>query len=241
MTIPAETLMAYVDGELAADERARVDAEIARDPALKTYVERQQALRRGLHDAFDEILDAPLPERLLAAAKQPPPLHARLGGMLRGLTARRTLVLSGIPAAAALACGLVIGIFVSGPAGNIVPGRNGLVAHGELAVALNEQLAASPAQSAPAKIGISFRDRSGRYCRTFETGGNAGIACHAKTGWSIAMLAQTVPEANANAPYRTAASAMPDAVRASVRGMISGTPLGAEAERKARAAGWKSP
>ena len=51
MTIPAETLMAYVDGELAPEDRARVDAEIARDPALKTYVERQQILRRGLHDA----------------------------------------------------------------------------------------------------------------------------------------------------------------------------------------------
>lgn len=237
MTIPAETLMAYVDGELAAEERARVEAEIARDPALKTYVERQQTLRRGLHDAFGEVLDAPLPERLIAATQRPLSFRARLREMLRGLDTKRALVLSGIPAAAALVCGLVIGVFVGGPAGNIVPGNNGFVAHGELAVALNEQLAASPAQSA-AKIGISFRDHDGRYCRTFQTGGNAGIACHANNGWDIAMLAKSAPEANANAAYQTAASAMPDAVRNGVRGMISGAPLGADAERQARASGW---
>jgi len=239
MTIPEETLMAYVDGELPPDESTRIEAEIARDPALKAFVEKQFALRTALRDSFTEIMDAPVPERLIAAAQTPPSLRWRMRETLRGLGAKRIAILSGVPAATALAAGLVIGVFATGPAGNIVPANGGLIARGPLATALNNQLASNQ-QAGAAKIGISFRDKQGRYCRTFTASETAGVACHGGDAWHIAAMAQTGPEAGANAAYGTAASAMPDAIRSTVRGLIAGAPLNADGERQARDQGWNS-
>jgi len=235
MSVPAETLMAYVDGELAPEEAHRIEARIAANPDLKAYVEQQLALRRGLHDSFEEIITAPLPTNLLAAVSKPPSLRWRMRRALRVLATRRALIWSGIPAAAALACGVMIGVFIAAPnSADIISAPGGLVARGALSAALTGQLAARP-------IGISFRDKSGRYCRTFETGGAAslaGVACHQDGAWHIAALAQTTKEEGAGAAYQLSGSAMPDAVRSAVRGMIFDAPLDAAGERKARAHGW---
>lgn len=241
MTITTETLMAYIDGELPAEEMRRVDAEIARRPELKSYIERQLELRGTLREAFTEVLATPLPDRLLAAAAKPASWRWRLREAVRGLAARRILVLSGIPAAAALACGLTIGVLVSGPGGgDIVPIGSNLVAAGALAEALSQQLASQSVPAAYAKIGVSFRDRFGRYCRTFGTASAAGIACRESGNWQIAALAKPEGEAGGRGAYQLAASPMPDFVRQAAAGMISGVPLDAAAERKARDRGWNS-
>lgn len=239
MTIPKETLMAYVDGELPPEEAARIEAEIAREPDSKAFVEKQFALRSALHEGLAEVLGAPVPERLITATKAKPSLRWRMAETLRNLGARRIAILSGIPAAAALATGLVIGVFVTGPAGNIVPANGGLVARGALAAALSNQLAFNQ-QNAATKIGISFRDKQGHYCRTFTASETAGVACHGDGAWHIAALTQSGPETGANAAYGTAASAMPEAIRGTVRGMIAGAPLDAAGERQARDQGWNS-
>lgn len=236
MTLPTETLMAYVDGELPPEERARVEAAITADADLQAFVAQQHALRRGLHDAFDDVLATPVPEALLAAAAKPPSWRFRL----RSLGARRIALWSGIPAAAALACGLVLGVFLGGPSGDVVSGPGGLMARGPLAAALTHQLAAHPERTAMARIGITFKDKAGRFCRTFTAGQTAGIACHQGGGWHIAALAQSAPEPGADDAYQTAGSTMPDPIRSAVQGLIAGPALDAKAERAARAAGWTS-
>jgi hypothetical protein len=242
MSVQNETLMAYVDGELTAEESARVEAEIAARPELQAYVKRQRALRRGLRDAFGTILDAPLPERLLTAAARPPSRRWRMARALSSLVARRTLTWISIPAAAALACGVVIGVLVRVPnSADIAIGRDGLVARAALSTALTDQLAAQSPRTARAQIGISFRDGKGRYCRTFQTDSPAplaGVACHQGGAWHIAVLAPIPKEAGAGATFQLAGSAMPDAVRSAVRDMISGVPLDAAGEDRARAQGW---
>lgn len=240
MTITNETLMAYVDGGLSAEEIRTVEQEIARRPELKSYIERQLELRSALREAFTEVLDSPLPERLLAATAKPVSWRWRMREAIRGLAARRILMLSGIPAAAALACGLLIGVLVSGPGGtDIVPADGNIVARGALAEALSQQLAAQSVQTASAKIGISFRDRTGHYCRTFETAVAAGIACRQGGDWQIAALAKSESEAGGKSAYRPAASGMPDFVRQAAAGMISGAPLNADEERAARNRDWE--
>ena len=64
---------AYVDGELAADERRRFEDEMAGDPDLARRVERQAQLRARLSAAFDPVLAEPVPPRLERAARQPAP------------------------------------------------------------------------------------------------------------------------------------------------------------------------
>ncbi|MDE2149158.1 MAG: hypothetical protein KGJ55_04855 [Gammaproteobacteria bacterium] len=243
MTVSTEALLAYVDGELPAEEARRVEAEIATRPDLWAYVEQQRALRNGVRDAFEAILRAPVPDALLAVATRRPSLRWRIGQAWRGFATRRVLLRAGLPVAAALACGVTIGVLMTGLRGaNVVSGGGNLIARGPLAAALTDQLAARQSQDAQTRIGISFRDRSGHYCRSFETAGAApmaGVACHEGGNWRIAVLAGVTPQSGANAPYRPAGSAMPDSVRGVVRDMIAGPPLDAAGERTARAHGWR--
>lgn len=244
MTITPEILAAFVDGELPPSEMRHVEAEIANNPDLRSYVEQQLALRREIHDAFDVVLEAPLPERLLATAERPDKGRKSAAELLQGWLARHALAWSGIAALTALVLGLGVGLAVTGSRNaNIFPENNGLIARGALETALNTQMTAQRQQAQLAKIGISFRNKTGSYCRTFQIGGTepqAGVACHQGGAWRIALLTQTTTDAGANAPYQPAASGMPDVVRSAITDMISGTPLNAADERTALAAGWKS-
>src|SRR5262245_3051613 len=67
-----ETLMAYVDDELAPTERAAIDASVADDPAIAARVATFRAQRERLARAFAPVLDEPVPERLIAVARQRP-------------------------------------------------------------------------------------------------------------------------------------------------------------------------
>ena len=234
MTISTETLMAYVDGELPPEEMAHAEAEIAANPELARYVAEQRALSRDLHAAFDEVLNAPMPDTLTAAVMRG--TKPQSGRAWRDFLARRFWVWTGLPVGAALAAGAALGVLLIAPASDIVAGRSGLVARGGLETALNGQLAAEQTASAEAKIGISFRNHSGDFCRTFTAQRVAGVACHESGAWQIAALAQT--EGEAQGAYTPAASAMPDAIRSAVTAMIAGAPLDAAGERRAQTQGW---
>ena len=89
---------AYVDGRLSAAKAAGVDDALASDPALAARVAEMRAQNAALRDAFDLVLDEPIPDHLLAAAVPP---------ALRDARHRRTL-----PLAIGFAATLLIGIFV---------------------------------------------------------------------------------------------------------------------------------
>ena len=235
MTLPSETLMAYIDGELPAEEARRVEAEIAAQPDLQAYVEQQRTLARAMHDSFDDVLQAPLPDAL-AKAMSRSRWRAIVWAAIESVTTRRFALWSGIPAA--LTCGILIGVLIHGRA-DIVSADGALVASGALDHTLTQQLASQPTQTVQAKIGISFRDNSGRYCRTFQTASSlAGVACHAEGRWQIAAVAESAAEPSNGAPYQLAGSPMPAFVRNAVTAMISGAPLDAAGEREAKASGW---
>lgn len=237
MNLSPETISAFIDGELSFDEARRVEADLQDRPELMAYVEQQHALRMELTDTLSPAIDGPIPDRFLTAIAQTPvSWRWRISHAL----APRTLIWSGLPAAAALVCGLLIGVAIERNAGAdmIAGAHGGLVAHGQLADALSNKLA-SEAGPGPA-VGVSFRAKDGRYCRTFETANSAGVACRGAQSWAIAALSATSVEADSQAAYRPAASAMPDLIRKAVTGMIEGAPFDAAAERQARDRGWLS-
>jgi hypothetical protein len=239
MNLSPETLSAFIDGELPLEETRRIEAALQDRPDLLAYVEQQHALRAGLSDALSPAMDAPIPDRFLKAINETPvSWRWRMSHAMGGLFAPRNLAWTGVPAAAALACGLLIGINVGRDA-DIVNTNNGLVAHGQLADALSNKLA-SNAGAGPS-VGISFRAKDGRYCRTFATqSATAGVACRDTSGWAIAALSASPTEAGSQATYRPAASAMPDIIRNAVTGMIDGAPLDAQGEQAAKAKDWLS-
>jgi hypothetical protein len=236
MTLSKEILMQFVDGELAPQEASRIEAEIAGDAQARAFVETQTALRREFQAAFSPVMEGRIPDRLTAAiANTPVSWRWR---MAQGFSRRNVWLWTGLPAAGALALGLVIGIAVNPSNVGPIATQNGtLVAQGVLADALNTRLASDTPQANAPHIGISFRAKDGRACRTFETNGVAGIACRGETKWNVATL--TAAPSEASGTYHMAGSSMPDAIRAAAANMIDGAPFDAEAERQARDSGWK--
>ncbi|HWD58119.1 MAG TPA: hypothetical protein VG308_07580 [Stellaceae bacterium] len=64
-----EALVAYLDGELAADERAHVEAWIGADPEVRGRLLALAESASTLRTAFADFVTDPVPERLIAAAR----------------------------------------------------------------------------------------------------------------------------------------------------------------------------
>jgi hypothetical protein len=231
-----ETLMAYVDGELDGPARAAFEAAMARDPQLALRVARQQAVRAQLRRAFDATLDEPVPPRLLASVGA---THAR--NSRAPLPGTNWLAM-----AASVVVGVLLGYGVSSWTGsqpNIADGRAGPAASGELARALTRRLAAEQGASDTVRVGLSYRSRTGEYCRTFIIGGAsevAGLACRSAEQWGIRVLEAGAGTSTAPGGLRQAGSSLPDSVRAAVEASIDGEPLDAAGEARAREQGWRT-
>src|SRR5215471_4729265 len=65
-----ERLIAYLDGELGEDERAEIARSLEQDAELRERAAQLSESAALLRAAFDETLHEPVPERLLAAARQ---------------------------------------------------------------------------------------------------------------------------------------------------------------------------
>ena len=72
MKFSDETVMAYADGELDAPMRAAMEAAMVTDDELARRVAQYQGLRTRLRSTFDPVLDEPLPDGLLDAARGAP-------------------------------------------------------------------------------------------------------------------------------------------------------------------------
>jgi hypothetical protein len=244
MAVSREKVMAYVDAELSAEEERKIAQEIAADPALNSWVNEQRALRARLAADFAPVLAAPVPERFERLILDVPARRKKLefAGVFRRFWPIRPGARSWIPAGA-VAAGIAIGIGISGFFGSetLLQNHGGrLVAAGDLARALSTQLAANQNPSAPLRVVVSFVNKAGAYCRSFQTSeagnGLAGVACRGDGEWRIIATAATEPAAPGQ--FRQAAASLPDSLRAVINDTISGSPLNAEAQRAAAARGW---
>jgi len=247
MTFSDEVLMAYVDDELDESTRSAVESAMAADPEIAGRIAHHRALRNRLRSAFDPILDEPVPQELIDRARNAPaasaaPKKAEVIPLAPRLASRRSL-----PQWAALAASLLIGIlagrfaFRTGGPALIAAHDNHMLARGLLADALTRQLASQQRTTQPVQMGVSFRSKSGQYCRTFSLRAPAvaGLACHAADGWRLEVLSGTAEQQVGAGGYRQASSSMPPAVVRTVSGEISGEPLDASAEAAARRRDWQ--
>jgi hypothetical protein len=234
MTIDDATLMAYADGELSPEERAEIERAAAGDAGLRLRIEEHRRLRASLSGAYADVMDEPVPERLLTAASGAAPRQAEVVDLSARREAKaRWSVREWGAMAASLVGGLVIGLgAMNTQSPMIAVTADGLNARGALERALNTQLASDEAGAV--RIGLSFRAVDGEYCRTFELTerGTSGIACRETEGWNVAMTAAQ----GAQGDIRMAGAS--EAVLNVVATMIDGEPLDAAAETAARDAEW---
>lgn len=256
MTPTQNELMAYVDGELSPDDRARVEAFLAANADARAFVEKQQALRRALDKAFAPLVDEPVPAVLtayLAASAVKPRERVRsaqpsaFAAWIERLKDRATLAwlapAAGVAAGVAVAA--MLGFFSRGDDLIMTKGA-AMAAAPRLDRALTQQLAAdeNSALQSGVRIGVSFEASDGRLCRTFDgvdanRGGIAGIACNDGATWQVTAVAESKTAGETDL-YRPAGSAMPPLVREAVGDMIKGAPFDADAEQAARARGWRA-
>jgi hypothetical protein len=234
-----EKFFAWLDGELPPEEAARVAGEVAADPHLSRLADEHRAMTSGLRRAFAEVEAQPVPDRFtidrdervvslaearaVQAARRAPPLWTQMAALAATL------------AVGVFAGNAMSGMFTSGPSNPIEAQAGRLVASADLENALYARLASTPADSGP-RIGLTFRDKTGAICRTFEDQAASGLACREGGDWRIRSLFQT-PEGQTT-DYRMASGQNPQLMEA-VDAAIDGEPFNAAEEKAAAERGWK--
>ena len=179
MSIPDETLMAFADGTLPAAEAERIATALDADPALAERVALLADGRRIAVRAFRDVLDEPVPARLLAAATSTAaPANDN----------RRRAWRAGAMAAAA---GLLVGAFLGTQLPGTTPADAGLLP-ARLAASLENAAEGGP-------VAGTHLAEGGLYCRRFILpDGPAtlqGLACREPEGWRLRVaIARTTED-----------------------------------------------
>ncbi|MFT3966979.1 MAG: hypothetical protein QM690_13960, partial [Sphingobium sp.] len=135
--------------------------------------------------------------------------------------------------AATLALGRLLGTRMA-PGGPVGQAGGRLVAQGTLDRALTTQLAAADAR--PVRILLSLENGGGQYCRVFETGAMAGLACRDGDRWAIERVQSG--GAQATGQYRQAGSPLEE-IMAAAQAMTAGGALDPGQEKAALEKGWR--
>ncbi|MHA4838360.1 anti-sigma factor family protein [Sphingopyxis sp. MSC1_008] len=230
MSFDRATLAAFVDGELDDLTARRIEREAESDAALATEIARHRALRAQLTAHYDPVIDEAVPERLRALFATSDKVDASLAGRREAKRVRFAPIHWGA-IAASLALGLALGLRPWMPPASVTEANGTIVAAGPLAAALDTQLASNQATNAAVRIGLSFEDKAGRYCRSFESRSLDGIGCRDGGRWHLERTLQ----GQTGTDYRQASSGE---LAAAAAAMMTGDPLDVAAEQQARDKGW---
>lgn len=229
-----EEFFAWLDGELTAEQAAKVASRVAASPELAVRAAEHRRFASHLQNAFDPIIGAGVPPPSFASAE-----IIDFGARAAGREARRAPF--GLPQWAAMAATLALGLAVGnligqGGEGSQVTVDNGqLVAAASLDRALDTQLASAPVNSG-ARIGLTFRTANGNVCRSFQDGAASGLACRENGHWRVEGLFQGGEGQSSD--YRMAAGQDPRLAEL-IDQAIAGEPFDAAQEKASREKGWR--
>ena len=232
--IGEERIIAYVDGELTPLEALRFERAMESDAGLAEAVARHRRLRAAIADRFAAVEAEPVPDRLRRLIE-----HDDTVIPFRALPKADPIRRAGYAAlAATLVAGLVVGQLLPRALPGPVTEKGGrIVADGGLARALDRQLASAQPADAGWRIGVSFRSKDGRYCRSFEGGAGAGLGCHDGDGWTVERFVAG-SAVRGGGGYAQAGSSSAE-ISMAAQDMMAGAPLDAAMEKKARDSGWR--
>jgi hypothetical protein len=266
--ISDEMLMAYADGELAQDMRARVEAYLAVTPNGRRRLEAFTATGRGLADIFDRPMREPVPQHLVdlvTGSQRERPRTTRtsnvtlisLGRQQRAqpLTTRTwalaasfaTLLAAGVgsiwflqrtPIDTGATYGLAISIDGKKTAGSA------LASALETAVSGSTAMRTINGQAASVRPTFTFATAKSEYCRQYEVlrkdmPGLAGVACREADGaWRIETQIAFASRHSTDGMIVPAGKETLAPVEAVVDGMISRDVLSVEDEARVMNGGW---
>ena len=233
-----EAVIQFVDGCMTCNELAAFEARLAIDASLAERVSAHRWMARQIVAAYGSQPEAVIDQSLLDWLG----LHE---DNVLPFTGTRKLkfarAVNWSVGAGALAASLVIGVMVgqsllAPPNGLILESHGKLLASGELAERLSNQLTG---EQGPVRIGVSFRADNG-VCRTFHVSqGASGLGCREGEHWTIPIMVTDDSNPNRPTEYSLAGGDIAPSVMAEVDRRIKGEPFNAEQERQLRNGGWK--
>lgn len=255
MKIDDETLIAYLDAQLASDaDYARVEDSLAADYGLRLRLqqlaESGERARQAFAAKFDEpvpagliaaIINAPLPAPAASLRSQPPKprialparIAAWLGEHMGGAAAFASMLL--------LALGGLLGhallpTSVDAPSGPPPLALQGELVRGE---ALLVALETAPSGRAlnlgntRVEVAVSFMTATDQFCREFGVAHRGqfartelGIACReSENQWRVVFMAAEDGDPSAPDSYRTASDRLHEAANDFLNAHVKGEPL----------------
>lgn len=230
MSFDPAMVAAFIDGELDDLTARRIAREAETDAALAAEIAHHRALKAHLTAHYAPIAEEPVPERLRLLLALDEKIDPSLARRREAKRARFSAIHWGA-IAASLVLGLTIGLRPWMPIPDVAIDNGTLIAAGSLATALDTQLASNQTGDAAVRIGVSFEDKAGRYCRSFESTALDGIGCRAGDRWQL----ERTQRGQLSGDYRQAASGE---LAAAAAAMMAHDALDVEGERKARDVGW---
>jgi hypothetical protein len=255
LDITDELLVAYVDDELDADQRAMVRSVLDTNPALCRRADEMRLARDLLREAFPLRPEASVPASIDAAAN-------RLAEACAGRFTRRPPAFL-FPSWPKYAVAAAVALCVTGSASYVAwrlgrePTRQPVTSlmrigentplRGVLESAPSAEVIKLPTEDAAVRPVLTFRAKDGRFCREFEifaaSGGSTGIACREREGegdWRAQVMVSTAGAPPNSNYYTPAGQSDEPALDEVVDRLIEGDPLSAEEEARALASGWRT-
>ena len=265
-----DMLMAYADDELDPKERERIEKLLASDPEARERLAMFTETTRLARQSFDQVLTEPVPERLIQQIRGTEERKVEVrekqtfAERLRETMASFLQPSYAFAAVAVLAVGAVLGLTVA-PSLVSRDAQVPLLADDtrdpELHLALESAPSGDLVELVDGDAGgerqiiplVTFRDRTGRYCREFEevaqldgqSTATFGVACRTDDGvWQNEILLTNDlanPGGNVAAngdAYEMAAGETDLSIDAIVDALRDGPPLTPEEEAAAISSGW---
>lgn len=247
-----ERLMAYVDGELDAEQAARLEADLASDDQARALVDQLRATDALLRQGLDEILAQPIPQRLLDTLREPARGAATVIPLRPRPPVDRPRRALGLGWAAA--AGVVLAIAVTTATVSLLmpgwPGNETIVDNRMLREALETLPSGTPLISGTSELSVmplaTYRSGDARPCREVEARAGArvqrGLACRDAAGrWDWETLSEPEIAAEAGTPGYVPASGEDDPISSALDRVGAGAVLSSAEERALIDTHWSHP
>lgn len=234
--VSQDMVMAYVDGELAPEDAARIARAIEADPGLAASAAIYQMTRRALAEDFARALDPVVPDRLRALVMG----EVAVEGAEKSVESTRQVVplrpyrrasrwlqqpwAQGVAAALFLGIGLAVGLATGSRLSDQSPTFQSLIGplpdgH-PLAAVLESSRSAQAVASGDVSIQAvqTFAAASGDICREFEfnsdSEGGVGVACRNANRWTVKATFAAAIRSDPGGGFRVASGADPAGLEA---------------------------
>lgn len=246
-----ELLSAYIDGELAADDAARLAERLAIEPELMRRLEAMRSGDAAVRAVYAKLDETPLPDsvsRMLDSQRE----EATTGRVV-ALTRRAKPRFFSLPVAIAASVALIAG-FLALRQPPVVPQLDAvdalvagqLDAGGEIQDFLERGMSGqlqSLGDAAQMQVVLSFERDGGGFCRQLYVAATDrsvhGVACRGPSGWQLEAVA-TGDAGATGGQFQPASGSIPEAVSRRVDALIGARDvLSTEEEKTAISSGWR--